>query len=205
LASKALSIIVKQIQNDWQQEYLYRPVLIETFVDPSKYFGSCYRAANWECIGKTTGKAWKDESGNDKTSIKTIFVYPLESNFRAILRNQKKNLQNDQLKIDETFISLWGKVITIIAEVACEFDKTWQKRKRIIDSMLLIFLIFRLLFSKNSQGYGTTISDFWHNCRKMKFPLPQEKPISASAFTQARAKLDETIFKILNNKDHKCL
>ena len=77
---------------------------------------------------------------------------------------------------DETFISLWGKVITIIAEVACEFDKTWQKRKRIIDSMLLIFLIFRLLFSKNSQGYGTTISDFWHNCRKMKFPLPQEKP-----------------------------
>jgi len=200
LASKALSIIIKQIQNDWQQEHLYRPVLIETFVDPGKYFGSCYRAANWKCIGKTTGKAWKDESDNDKTSSKTIFVYPLESNFRAKLRNQKKNLQNNQIEIDENFISLWGKVITIIAEVAHEFDKTWQKRKRIIDSMLLIFLIFRLLFSKNSQGYGTTISDFWNNCSKMNFPLPQKKPIAASAFTQARAKLDETIFKILNKR-----
>ncbi len=200
LASKALSIIIKQIQSDWQQEHLYRPVLIETFVDPSKYSGSCYRAANWKCIGKTTGKAWKDESDNDKTSIKTIFVYPLESNFRAILKNQKKNLQPDQLKIDENFINLWGKVISIIAEVAHEFDKTWQKRKRIIDSMLLIFLIFRLLFSKNSQGYGATISDFWNNCRKMKFPLPQKRPISASAFTQARAKLDETIFKVLNKR-----
>ena len=91
-------------------------------------------------------------------------------------------------------------MITIIAEVAHEFDKRWQRRKRIIDSMLLIFLIFRLLFSRNSQGYGTTISDFWNNCRKMKFPLPQKRPICASAFTQARAKLDETIFKVLNEK-----
>jgi hypothetical protein len=200
LASKALSIVVKRIQNDWQKEYLYRPVLIETFVDLSKYSGSCYRAANWECIGKTTGKAWKGGSNNDETSIKTIFVYKLDSNFRAILRNQKENLQNDQLKIDENFITLWGKVITIIAEVAYEFDKIWQKRKRIIDSMLLIFLIFRLLYSKNSQGYGTTISDFWNNCRKMKFPLPQKEPICASAFTQARLKLDETIFKVLNKR-----
>ena len=200
LAGKALSIVVKQIQNDWQQEHLYRPVLVESFVDPSKYSGSCYRAANWKCIGKTTGKVWKDEANNDKTFSKTIFVYPLEANFRAILKNQKKNLQNDQLKIDENFINLWGKVITIIAEVAYEFDKIWQKRKRIIDSMLLIFLIFRLLYSKNNQGYGTTISDFWNNCRKMKFPLPQEKPICASAFTKARSKLDETIFKVLNKR-----
>jgi hypothetical protein len=200
LAGKALSIAVKQIQNDWQQECLYRPVLIETFVDASKYSGSCYRAANWQCIGKTTGKAWKDEANTDKTSGKTIFVYPLESNFRAILKNQKENLQNDQVKVDENFINLWGKVITIIAEVAHEFDKIWQKRKRIIDSMLLIFLIFRLLYSKNSQGYGTTISDFWNNCRKMKFPLPQKEPICASALTQARSKLDETIFKVLNKR-----
>lgn len=200
LASKALSVAAKQIQDDWENEYLYRPVLIETFVDPSKYSGSCYRAANWNCIGKTSGKVWKEESDADKASSKTIFVYPLESNFRAILKNQKEDLQNDQLKIDEKFISLWGKVISIIASVAYEFDKRWQKRNRIIDSMLLIFLIFRLLFSKNSQGYGTTISDFWNNCRKMKFPLPQKEPICASAFTQARSKLDETIFKVLNKR-----
>lgn len=200
LASKAISLIVKQVQDDWQKEHFYRPVLIETFVDPSKYSGACYRAANWKCIGETSGKAWNNAINNDKSTNKSIFVYPLEPNFRAILKNQKKELQNNQLKIDEEFINLWGKVISIIAEVANEFDKKWQKRKRIIDSMLLIFLIFRLLFSKTSQGYGTTISDFWNNCRKMKFPLPQKKPICASAFAQARGKLDEKIFKIINKR-----
>jgi len=200
LAGKALSIIAKQIQNDWQQEYRYRPVLLETFVDPAKYSGSCYRAANWKCIGKTSGKVWKEKSDNDEPSKKTIFVYPLDSNFRAILKNEKKKLQSDQLEIDKKFINLWGKVISIIAEVAHEFDQTWQKRKRIIDSMLLIFLIFRLLYSQNRQGYGTTISDFWNNCHNMNFPLPQKRPICASAFTQARSKLDETIFKILNQR-----
>ena len=127
-------------------------------------------------------------------------LYPWSSKIQRCMPKTSKKFQPEQIEIDENFISLWGKVISIIAEVAHEFDKTWQKRKRIIDSMLLIFLIFRLLFSKNSQGYGTTISDFWNNCHKMNFPLPQKKPISASAFTQARAKLDETIFKILNKK-----
>ena len=84
-------------------------------------------------------------------------------------------------------------------EIAHEFDKTWQKLKLIIDSMLLIFLIFRILFSKNSYGYGTTISDFWNNCRKMNFLLPHKKPISALAFTQSLLKLDNTTFKVLNN------
>ena len=84
-------------------------------------------------------------------------------------------------------------------EIAHEFDKTWQKLKLIIDSMLLIFLIFRILFSKNSYGYGTTISDFWNNCRKMNFLLAHKKPISALAFIQFLLKLDNTIFKVLNN------
>jgi len=86
LAGKALSIAVKQIQDDWQQEHLYRPVLIETFVNPDKYSGSCYRAANWQCLGKTAGKAWKNGSGNDKASAKTIFVYP----FRVKLQGNTK-------------------------------------------------------------------------------------------------------------------
>ncbi|WP_221902056.1 hypothetical protein [Bathymodiolus platifrons methanotrophic gill symbiont] len=97
-------------------------------------------------------------------------------------------------------MNLWGKVVMIISDVAQEFDAKWQKRKRVIDSLLLVFLIFRLVFSKNSQGYGTTIEEFWHNCLRMKFPLPQKKPISASSFSDARKKLDENIFKVLNQR-----
>jgi len=95
---------------------------------------------------------------------------------------------------------LWGKVVHIIADVAQTFDLTWQKRKRVMDSLLLVFLIFRLVFSKNSPGYGTTLEDFWGNCRRMKFPLPTRKPVSAAAFSRARKKLDERLFNILNDR-----
>ena len=47
---------------------------------------------------------------------------------------------------------------------------------------------------------GTTISEFWHNCHRMQFPLPQKQPISASSFSDARKKLDEDIFKVLNQR-----
>lgn len=199
LASKALSIAVDRIQGDWHNTHHYRPVLIETFVDDSRYSGTCYQASNWQRLGKTCGKDWQDVDNNNRSgTLKSIFVFPLQPNFRDILRNKK--ITPEPIKTDESFILLWGKVVHIISDVAQIFDQTWQKRKRVIDTLLLIFLIFRLVFSKNCQGYGTTIEDFWANCHRMKFPLPQKKPISAAAFTEARKKLDENIFKHLNNR-----
>jgi len=198
LASHALSRVTKQIRDDWNRIHGYQPVLIETFVDTHRYSGTCYQAANWKCIGESSGKDWKGESEEGKGSVKSIYLYPLQSNFRAIL----KNVQTVETAavIDERFIALWGKVVGIISDVAQQFDARWQKRKRVIDSLLLVFLIFRLVFSKNSQGYSTTISEFWYNCHRMKFPLPQKQPISASSFAEARKKLDEEIFNVLNQR-----
>ena len=198
LASHVLSRVSGQIRDDWHQAHAYRPVLIETFVDTSRYSGTCYQAANWACIGQSSGKDWKGLSADKKGSIKSIFVYPLQPNFRAILKNHKPTQTHTPL--DASFIALWGKVVGILSEVAQSFDATWQKRKRVIDSLLLVFLIFRLVLSKNSQGYGITISEFWHNCQRMKFPLPQKEPISASSFAAARKKLDENIFSVLNQR-----
>lgn len=189
-----------RLREDWHQIHGYRPVLVETFVDDSQYHGTCYHAANWQCIGKTSDKDWNDQANppNRDGSIKSILVYPLQSNFRAILKNEPVDHRTGL--IDEDFLHLWGKVATIIAEVAEDFDARWQKRKRVINSLLLVFLIFRLVLSKNTQGYGATITEFWQNCHRMKFPLPQKHPISASSFTEARKKLDETIFKELNQR-----
>lgn len=200
LASKALALVSKQIRDDWHTTHGYRPVMIETFVDDSQYLGTCYQAANWECIGKTSGKDWQDnaDKSNQSGRIKSIWITPLHNHFRAILKNQQP--AKAQVDLDQSFVNLWGKVVMIISEVAQTFDAKWQKRKRIIDSLLLVFLIFRLVFSKNSQGYGTIIEEFWHNCYRMKFPLPQKSPISASSFSDARKKLDEAIFKVLNQR-----
>jgi hypothetical protein len=186
LASKALALVTRQIRDDWHTTHGYRPVLIETFVDDSQYLGTCYQAANWECIGKSSGKDWQADASDPsaKASVKSIWVTPLHNHFRAILKNQKP--AKTEVDLDESLVLLWGKVVMIISDVAQEFDAKWQKRKRVINSLLLVFLIFRLVFSKNNQGYGTTIEEFWHNCLRMKFPLPQKTPISASSFSDAR-------------------
>jgi hypothetical protein len=52
LASYILGKCIRQLANDWQKRYNYRPVLLETFVDPEKFKGTCYRAANWIKIGR---------------------------------------------------------------------------------------------------------------------------------------------------------
>ena len=85
LASKALSLAVKRIGQDWQERYGYKPVLLETFVDLEKYRGTCYQAANWIEIGQTVGRGRMDRHTEYLSSPKKIFVYPLAKDFRRLL------------------------------------------------------------------------------------------------------------------------
>src|SRR3990167_654438 len=202
LASHALSLITHKIADDWEIHHGYRPVLLETFVDPIKYKGTCYTAANWQCIGKTTGhSSKKDPNSNDQ---KDVYVYPLTSDVCAALIDEKKSPSKKSQPFKtanlppDSYISMWQKIIIIVVAVSDEFDRKLQKRRRIITTLLLILFIFRLVFSKNKQGYGTTISELWDYCHKMNITLPQSKPVAPSAFCNARNKLDENIFKKIN-------
>src|SRR5476649_2854244 len=87
-----------------------------------------------------------------------------------------------------------------VADVSEKFDQEWQKRQRVITTLLIILFIFRPVFSKNKQGYGSTISELWDYCKKLNIPLPQEKPVVPATFCNARKKLDEGVFKILNSE-----
>jgi len=60
-----------------------------------------------------------------------------------------------------------------------------------------MLFIFRLVFSTNKQGYAITTAQLWEQCRSLGIELPQPTPVAASAFCNARAKLDEQVFKIL--------
>ncbi len=210
LASKVLATISRQIADDWEAHHGYRPVLLETFVDPARFKGTSYQAANWQLIGKTAGSAQRlNQAG---ASPKDCYVYPLDNQFRTVLNKGAKSLPSNKsmppkvsmktkpLSSHDPFIQLWQKIIALVIEVANEFDQQWQQRRRAIDTLLLILFIFRLVFSKNKQGYATTIIELWDQCRIMKVALPQPKPVAASAFCNARTKLDETIFKTLNAK-----
>ncbi len=74
---------------------------------------------------------------------------------------------------DNQQVYLWQKIITVVASVAENFDKEWQQRRRVLSTLLIILFIFRLIFSKNKQGYGLTIAELWEYCHKLHIPLPQ--------------------------------
>ena len=85
LASHILSLLSKQIVTDWEKRFSLRPVLIESFVDTTLYEGTCYRAANWIHLGETQGRGRMDRYSKKEKTIKSIWVYPLQKNFRKQL------------------------------------------------------------------------------------------------------------------------
>jgi len=88
LASRILCLISRRLAHDWQTRYAYRPVLLETFVEKPRFIGTCYKAANWQYLGDTQGRGKLDRSHRKDQPVKSIWVYPLVSDFRRQLCNR---------------------------------------------------------------------------------------------------------------------
>jgi hypothetical protein len=84
LASHVLSLCMTRLAEDWTARYGYAPVLVETFVDPSRFAGTCYRAANWIRVGQTA-KARTYPNGKRARGPKDIYVYPLLGTWKQVL------------------------------------------------------------------------------------------------------------------------
>lgn len=85
LASKILAIAAQQLPDDWQRRYGYRPVLMESFVEKDRFVGTCYKAANWICVGQTKGRGKLGPAGKQSVPIKDLWLYPLTRHFRSSL------------------------------------------------------------------------------------------------------------------------
>jgi hypothetical protein len=86
LASHVLSRILRRLSCDWQQVYGHPVHFVETFVDPTRFKGTCYRAANWVYMGLTTGRGKDDQTGKPNRSLKEVLGYPLAVDFRKLLQ-----------------------------------------------------------------------------------------------------------------------
>ena len=84
LASHVLGQLARRVADDWEIRWGFRPLLMETFVDPEHFTGVCYRAAGWECLGRTTGAGLVRAGKQYQTSPKLIFVKPLQADFRRL-------------------------------------------------------------------------------------------------------------------------
>jgi hypothetical protein len=85
LASHILGRMAARISEDWQRMYGHPIYFLETFVDPERFRGTCYRAANWALLGKTTGRGKQSNSYVPNRSIKEVLGYPLTKRFRELL------------------------------------------------------------------------------------------------------------------------
>jgi hypothetical protein len=85
LASHILGRMAARISGDWEQAYRHPVYFLETFVDPERFRGTCYRAANWVLLGRTTGRGKQSNSYAPNRSIKEVLGYSLTPKFRDLL------------------------------------------------------------------------------------------------------------------------
>ncbi len=86
LASKTLSLCRRRIQADWLERFSCPLLLLETFVDPTRFAGTIYRAANWQYVGDTLGyQRIRGGYSQSRQSPKMVFVQPLQRHVRTVL------------------------------------------------------------------------------------------------------------------------
>jgi hypothetical protein len=85
LASHLLGLVMRELPGDFERRYGLSPWLVESFVDTSCFSGTCYKAANWVRVGRTQGRGRQDRYMKRAETIKDIYVYPLEKDFRIKL------------------------------------------------------------------------------------------------------------------------
>lgn len=89
LASHLLAMALRRLPGDWRIKYGFEPVLVETFVEQERFKGTCYKAANWQCVGATTGRTRQDRNHTIKAPLKDVYLYPLCRDFKKTLRTEE--------------------------------------------------------------------------------------------------------------------
>jgi Domain of unknown function (DUF4338) len=85
LASHLLGRMTRQLSGEWQKTYGHPMYFAETFVDRTRFRGTCYRAANWIYLGQTQGRGKDDLTHRPNRTLKDVLGLPLCPDFRERL------------------------------------------------------------------------------------------------------------------------
>ena len=85
LASHVLGQLARHVAADWQRQWGFAPLLMETFVDPRRYAGTCYRAAGWDLLGETSGRGLTRPGKSYRSTPRLVLTKPLDEDFRQLL------------------------------------------------------------------------------------------------------------------------
>ena len=199
LASHVLALAARQLADDWHQHYHYRPALMETLVDQTRFKGHGYKGAGWIHIGQTQYR-------KDKTR-KDIYLRPLAEHCQPILTREPAHPSpasarlglREQLHQDPELFERWTRIITVTTAIASRYDGLWQQRRRTVNTQLILLFVFRLVMTPERLGYAITLSQLWQQCQEHGIELYQPHPVSSAAITKARDKLKAPAFKELHH------
>jgi hypothetical protein len=82
LASHVLGRVARRIARDWHEKYGHGLRWLETFVERERFAGTCYRAANWQCVGQTQGRSRQDREHCTRVPVKDVYLYALGGGHR---------------------------------------------------------------------------------------------------------------------------
>jgi len=85
LASYTLARVLKRLSADWIDKYGHEILAVETYVDTSRFHGTCYQAASWQLLGQTTGRGRDGGHHNAILPVKDVYLYPLDKSYRSRL------------------------------------------------------------------------------------------------------------------------
>ena len=196
LASRALGLAARQLPRDWAALHGYRPVLLETFVNPEQQRASCYRAANWQLAGRTAGDKGK--------TPKDVYLLPLHPRWREILLRKPPQAPPrappGPPQAADGFVRMWRSMLDGVVRTAAAHDRSWQRRRRSIDTLLVVLFVYRLVHSSKRQGYAPILAGLWEDCRRLGLDLPQPRPVAASSICAARAKVGCGVFRRIHRQ-----
>jgi hypothetical protein len=89
LDSHILGRMARRISRDWERIYGHPIYFLETFIDPERFRGTCYRAANWVVLGRSTGRGKDDRTHRRNRSIKEVLASPIHRRFHKLLQESK--------------------------------------------------------------------------------------------------------------------
>lgn len=98
---------------------------------------------------------------------------------------------------EQAVIDYWSSVKKIIDRICKIYDALWQKRSRVLNTKIIVIMIFKIILSDRRQGLSINLAEFWDSCAEKDIGLPQKKSVTASSFCEARQKVPEDIFKDL--------
>lgn len=98
------------------------------------------------------------------------------------------------LNRNDPLVTMWLQIIDAATALAEAHGLRWRKRRRVLDSLIVMLFVFRLVLSRGEKGYATVVAELWEQCRKLAIALPQPEPMADSSICKARQRLHENLF-----------